>query len=50
MVSEIINVESNNTQSDEGTKENTKTESATGKGIVIKENETFITDDCTAIK
>ena len=47
MVSEIINVESNNTQSDEGTNENTKTESATGEGIVIKENETFITDHCT---
>ena len=34
MVSEIINVESNSTQSDEDTKENTKKESATGEGIV----------------
>lgn len=46
MVSEIINVESNSTQSDEDTKENTKKESATGEGIVIEENETLISGNC----
>ena len=40
----------NNAQNEKGGKENTKTESAIIEVAVVKVNETFITDKCTARK
>lgn len=50
IVGEAINVDSYNTKSEEGTKENTKTKSATNEVTAVKVNKTFIVDNCTSRK